>query len=93
MSLYEALIHTFSTVATGGYSNRALSVGAFQSPWIRLIILFFMFVSGVNFSLYYKAVHTRKLSVVFKDPEFRTYTAVILAATAIIVLNVAGTTA
>jgi trk system potassium uptake protein TrkH len=91
MSLYEALIHTFSTVATGGYSNRALSVGAFQSPWIRLIILFFMFVSGVNFSLYYKAVHTRKLSVVFKDPEFRAYTAVILAATAIIVLNLSGT--
>jgi len=91
MSLYEALIHTFSTVATGGFSNRALSVGAFQSPWIRLIILFFMFVAGVNFGLYYKAVHTRKLSAIFRDPEFKTYAAVILTASLIIILDLSST--
>lgn len=91
MSFYEALIHTFSTVATGGFSNRSLSIGAFQSPWVRLIILFFMFVAGVNFGLYYKAVNTRKLSVVMRDPEFRTYAAVILVSSVIIILNLTST--
>lgn len=91
MSLYEALIHTFSTVATGGFSNRALSIGAFQSPWIRIVIFFFMFAAGINFGLYYKAVQTRNVSAVFRDPEFRTYAGIILAASTIIVLNLAGT--
>jgi trk system potassium uptake protein TrkH len=90
MTLYDALIHTFGTVATGGFSNKALSVGAYPSVWIHLIILFFMFVSGVNFGLYYRAIHTKRIGAVLRDAEFRTYTAIALAATLIIVVNLIG---
>jgi trk system potassium uptake protein TrkH len=91
MTLYESLIHTFGTVATGGFSNRALSVGAYANPWIHYIILAFMFLSGVNFALYYRAVHTKKISEIFKDPELRTYAGIAAVATLIIWVNLAGT--
>lgn len=53
MSIYEAFLHTFGTVGTGGFSSRADSIGAFDSSYIHMVIAFFMVASGVNFSLYY----------------------------------------
>ncbi len=54
MNLYEALIHTFGTVGTGGFSTQNASIGAFNSRYITTVITIFMVASGVNFSLYYE---------------------------------------
>ena len=54
MDLYDACIHGLGTAGTGGFSNYAASVGAFNSPLIEWIITLFMVIFGVNFALYYK---------------------------------------
>lgn len=82
-SLYDALNHMFATMACGGFSNYALSVGAFESPLVEYIITFFTFVAGANFALYYRAIHTDK-NLLFKDEEFQLYTTLILTASGIL---------
>ncbi|MBQ8535813.1 MAG: TrkH family potassium uptake protein [Clostridia bacterium] len=55
MNLYDALIHAFGTVGTGGFSNYTASISHFESPLIEWIITFFMLLCGVNFALFYRA--------------------------------------
>lgn len=83
VSLYDALNHMFATMGCGGFSNYALSVGTFHSPLVEYIITFFTFVAGANFALYYRALYVDK-NLLFKDEEFRFYTALILAASGIL---------
>lgn len=90
MSLYDALIHSLSTVATGGFSNRNLSIGAYPSPWIHFIIMGFMFIAGLNFSLFYRAIRDRNLRAIWEDKEARLYVGIILTAILIITLNIAN---
>jgi hypothetical protein len=71
-SLFDALIHTFGTVATGGFSTKNLSVGAFGNPAAEIIIIMFMVISGVNFSLYYHFLNGDRKKLT-KDSEFRFY--------------------
>lgn len=54
MDLFDSLCHTFGTVATGGFSTKNASIGHFNSIYIETVIIFFMFVAGVNFNLHYK---------------------------------------
>ena len=90
MNWYDALIHTFGTVGTGGFSNMNASVGAYNSIWIEAIILLFMFISGANFSLYY-LMTKGDLRSLFKDEEFRFYGTVVLGSIALVTLNTFGT--
>ncbi len=53
MSFYEALLHSFSTAGTGGFSTNAASIGGFHSRYIESVITLFMFLFGVNFNLYF----------------------------------------
>lgn len=72
-SLFDALTHTFATMATGGFSTKNLSVGAFNNPLAEIIIILFMFIAGGNFSLYY-SLAKRKYKELLYDNEFRFYT-------------------
>ncbi len=72
MNLFDALTHTFGTMATGGFSPRNLSIGAYNSPAIEWVVTFFMFLAGANFVLHYMALKG-KLGSYFKDEEFRFY--------------------
>ena len=54
MDLFEALCHTFGTMATGGFSTRNASVGAYGSPYVDTVIIVFMLLAGINFSLHYQ---------------------------------------
>ncbi len=74
MDLFDALCHTFGTMATGGFSTKNTSVAAFDSAYIDYVITVFMFIAGVNFSLHYLLLKW-KPSALFKDPEFRTFAA------------------
>jgi len=92
MNLFEALTHTFGTMATGGFSPKNLSVGFYQSAFVDWIITAFMFLAGANFTLHYFALRGR-LSVFWKDEEFRFYALVALLGTAtIMVVLLAGKT-
>ena len=79
MPLYDAVIHTFGTVATGGFSNKTASVGFYDSLAIEAIIGFFMVASGVSFSLYYLLYTRRRLDVLL-DRELLAYLGIIAAA-------------
>ena len=78
MPLYDAVVHTFGTVATGGFSTKTASVGFYDSLAIEAIIAFFMTASGVSFSLYYLLYTRRRLDVVL-DRELLAYLGIIVA--------------
>src|SRR5918993_623810 len=79
MPLYDAVIHTVGTVATGGFSHKSASVGFYDSVAIEAIIIFFMTASGVSFSLYYLLYTQRRLDVVL-DRELLAYLGIIAGA-------------
>lgn len=83
MSLYDAVTHTFATMACGGFSPYGLSIAAFNSPLIEGIITVFMFISGANFALHYRTLYVDKSSLV-KDDEFKFYSFIIVAATLVL---------
>lgn len=87
MDWFDSFCHAFGTMATGGFSTRSASVGAFDSAIIDTIIIVFMFLAGVNFSLHYYAL-TGKPQRYFKDPEFRFYFIFLSCATLFITFNV-----
>lgn len=72
MNLYDALIHTFGTVGTGGFSNYNASIGYFDSTYIKVVITAFMVMCGVNFNLFYFTVK-RGPKVFLEDSEFKLY--------------------
>lgn len=86
MDLYDALTHTFGTVATGGFSPRADSVAYYQSPFIQNVITIFMVMAGVNFIMYYKLL-IRQAGPVWRDEELRWYLAIFVIATGIITVS------
>jgi trk system potassium uptake protein TrkH len=47
----EALLHTFTTMSTGGFSPKAASIGAYHSAAIDMVLILFMFLAGANFAL------------------------------------------
>ena len=69
MTLFEALCHTFGTMATGGFSTRNASVGAYNSAYIDWVIIFFMLLAGTNFSLHYRFLRG-DLRVYWRNQEF-----------------------
>ena len=86
MSIFDAVSHSFSTVAIGGFSTHDSSIGYFNSIPIEMIAMFFMFLAGINFSLHFVAWNNRSLVDYIKDSEFKTYSMVLLSASAIVVL-------
>ena len=77
LSLYDAAIHTFGTVGTGGFSNYSASVGHFQSPYIEWVIIVFMVLCGVNFNLYF-LIPKKRIKEFFSDEELRLYLGLIV---------------
>ena len=73
MTGFDAISHSFSTVAIGGFSTHDDSIGFFNSDTIMAICTFFMIVSGLNFALHYHVWHNRKLQYYWADPEARMY--------------------
>lgn len=79
MSPFDAISHSFSTVAIGGYSTHDNSMGYFNEiPMVEFVAIIFMFISAVNFSLHFSAIHHRSLRGYFKDSEFKAYVYVLL---------------
>ena len=72
MSVFDAVCHSFTTMATGGYSTKQASIAFYDSAYIQYVIILFMFIAGANFTLSYHAFHGRFKKVV-NNEEFRFY--------------------
>ncbi|MCL9782935.1 TrkH family potassium uptake protein [Vibrio sp. S4M6] len=75
MTPFDAICHSFSTIAIGGFSTHDASIGYFDSETINLIAVVFLLISACNYSLHFAAVasggvHPRYY---FRDPEFRAF--------------------
>ncbi len=81
MTFFDAVGHSFSTVAIGGFSTHDNSIGYFDSTAIEMIAVVFMLISGVNFALHFTAARNISLSHYWRDEEFRTYIYIAIALT------------
>ena len=85
MSIFDAVSHSFSTVAIGGFSTHDGSIGYFNSATIETIAMIFMFLAGINFSLHFVAWNNRSLVDYIKDSEFKTYAMVLICSSIIVI--------
>jgi len=85
MSIFDAVSHSFSTVAIGGFSTHDSSIGYFNSAAIESIAMVFMFLAGINFSLHFVAWNNRSLIDYIKDSEFKTYSMVLICSSIIVI--------
>jgi trk/ktr system potassium uptake protein len=84
MTFYNAVAHSFATIATGGFSTEARSIEPFAAP-TQWAIVVFMIVAGTNFALLFAGIVRRRLGALRRDEEFRAYL-VLLALASLIVL-------
>lgn len=86
MDLFNALCHTFGTLATGGFSTLNASVGGYKSIYIEIVIMVFMYLAGINFVLHYKFCRGN-IKDILKDKEWKFYSLVIVFSILIVTLN------
>ena len=87
MSLYEALLHSFSTAGTGGFSNMNASIGAFDSSYIHWVITAFMLIFSINFNLYY-LILIGHVSQALLSEELHWFGIVVVSSVTLITLNI-----
>jgi len=73
MDLFDAVAHSFSTVAIGGFSTHDASIGYFNNHWIEAVAVIFMLLGGVNFGLHFVAFRKWNVKTYTSDSEFMTY--------------------
>jgi trk system potassium uptake protein TrkH len=85
MSVFDAVTHAFSTMATGGFSTKNASMAAY-SPYVQWVTILFMYLAGMNFALHFRAA-TGRIGY-FKDQEWKFFTGVLVVASiAIVAVN------
>lgn len=87
MSAFDAIAHSFSTVAIGGFSTHDASIGYFDSGAVEAIAILFMLLAGANFGLHFITWKSASLRHYLRDAEFRTYLWVLLAVTVVTVIT------
>jgi trk system potassium uptake protein TrkH len=71
MNPFDAITHSFSTIAIGGFSTHDASIAYFESPAIEAVCIVFMVVAAINFALHFISWRSRQLDHYFSDAEFR----------------------
>lgn len=84
MGVYDSVCHSLATVSTGGFSTHTASVAYFHSSYIEYVAIFFMLVSGFNFSVYYYMT-IRNKNAILRNEELRTYVGIVLVAVVVFV--------
>ncbi len=93
MDIFDAVCHTFATMATGGFSTKDASIAYYVSPgnphglYLEMVINFFMFLAGCNFLLHFQAMRGR-IGEYWRNTEFRFYTYTVLTVTVLFTLLV-----
>jgi len=85
MDWFDAICHSFGTLASGGFSTKNASVANY-SPYIQYVLIVFMFLAGTNFTLHYFAIKGR-LKKIWSNVEFRVYVGLILVVASIITIT------
>jgi len=85
MNWFDAIGHSFSTVAIGGFSTHDASLGYFNSPGIEAVAIVFMFLGGVNFALHFLVFQRKSLMPFVADAEFKTYALMLFVASVVAV--------
>ncbi|MCY4620219.1 MAG: TrkH family potassium uptake protein [bacterium] len=87
MTLFQAINHAFTTMATGGFSTEATSIDGF-SPYAQWVVIVFMFIAGTSFALHFRAL--RDPGRYLKNTEFRLFAGILAVATLVMALSLWG---
>ncbi len=87
MTLYDAVNHAFTTMATGGFSTRNASMAYFDQADIQYTIAAFMFIAGTNYTVIYYGLK-RRFDKVWESDEFKAYWVIVFALTAVVTFSV-----
>jgi len=90
MSLFDSINHAFCTMPTGGFSPKSSSIAHYNSPYFDGVIIFFMLLAGINFSLHYRLITTGDLTAFVKDPECRVFLSMVFILILVVTLNIYG---
>jgi trk system potassium uptake protein TrkH len=90
MPLFEALSHGFGTMPTGGFSPKNASIAHYNSPYFDGVIIVFMLLAGINFSLHYRLIKG-DLTIFGKDPECRVFFSLVALFIIVVAFNIYGT--
>ena len=90
MTVFDALCHTFTTMPTGGFSTKNLSIAHYDSAYIDIVIIIFMIIAGLNFSLHFQFLRGKKLSIFSKDSEARFFLIALGVLSIAVTLNIWG---
>lgn len=86
LNLFDALTHTFGTLATGGFSIKNSSIGHYNSAYIEGVITLFMIIAGINFTLHYRLL-TGNAKPLLANTELKTYISIFIITTIIIAFS------
>jgi trk system potassium uptake protein len=86
MGVFDSVNHIFCAMATGGFSTKDSSVAWFKSAYIEGVLVVFMIIAGMNFTLHYKLL-TGDFKTMYRDSEARFFLGTILVATLLITLD------
>lgn len=86
MNLFDAVCHSFTTMATGGYSTKQASIAHWDSAYVDYVIVLFMFLAGMNFTLSYFGFHFQ-FRKIFRNEEFRFYLGFVIIFTLLIAVG------
>lgn len=85
LNFFDAVNHSFTTMATGGFSTKNASIAYYTSPYVHYIFILFMFFAGMNFTLHYLSFHG-KFSFIKENTEFKYYFGFIIIASLFIMI-------
>jgi trk system potassium uptake protein len=83
MNLFDAVSHSFSTIANGGFSTHDASIGYFDNHATEVVAIVFMFLGGANFALHFSAVRSKRLKSYYRDSEFLLYACILITISAL----------
>jgi trk system potassium uptake protein TrkH len=86
MSLFDAVNHTFATIATGGFSTKNNSIAYYDSLSVEIIIIIFMIISGIHFGFLFDTIVFKKLNI-FRSTIVRYYVIILTAGIFLVTLK------
>lgn len=89
MGMFDALCHMFTTMPTGGFSTKNLSIAHYDSLYYDIVFMVFMLLAGVNFSLHYQMLKGKPLAF-WRDSECRFYLSIVVVLIVLVSFNVYG---
>ena len=85
MNAFDAICHSFTTTATGGFSTHTASIAYYNSPYIEYVASVFMFLSSLNFGMFYYAI-IRRWDIIRSNEELNVFVKIVLTAVVVFVL-------